>query len=137
MNLPLRNPFPVAVTPLATLMIAVALTGCTDSGGGGGSNFDPKRVAHASASSSAVVVEGRYLVYLASEVLSGVGGTNFNAANGDADTGDDCAVVIDMPDKDAFELNVATLGVQIVGANIYLVVSEAADSKDWNLDADT
>ena len=115
----------------ALLTCSLALGGCNKVGGNDTNNFDPIGTAHPTASSSAYVVEGRLLVYLASESLSGVGGTNFNLANGDGDTGDDCAVVVDMVTKDETDLNVATTDMKIVGTSVYLIVSESADSKDW------
>lgn len=107
----------------------LALSGCSGSGSGTAS-FVPIATAHSSASSSPVVVEGKLLVYLASEALSGAGGTNFNP--GDADFADDCAVVVDMVARTETDLNVDALEVKILGDNVYLRVSESEDSFDWS-----
>ena len=40
-----------------------------------------------------------------------------------------------MPNKAEVELNVATSEVKIVANEIYLIVSESADSKDWSVPA--
>lgn len=120
----------VALAALSALG-ALALGACNKVGANDTNRFEPIGTAHPSAAASPFVVEGKLLVYLASEALSGVGGTNFNAANGDPDTGDDCAVVVDMATKDETDLGVATSTVKIVGTDVYLIVSEAADSKDW------
>lgn len=134
----LRKPSLLRTLPLFTIAAGSLLAGCSGGGGGSGvANFDPKRVANATAAASPLVIEGKWLVYLASEALSAVGGTNFNAGTGDGDTNDDCAVVVDMTTKAEVDLGVATLEAKIVGDQIYLMVAETADSKDWNLDADT
>ncbi|MEO6711407.1 MAG: hypothetical protein ABI054_09540 [Planctomycetota bacterium] len=133
----LRNSFRSGLALSLPLLFGAALSGCSGSGSDGVTTFAPKGTQRATAAASPVVVSGKLMVYLASEALSGVGGTNFNAANGDGDTSDDCAVVVDMVAGSETELHVATLSASIVGNDVYLIVSEAADSKDWNVDADT
>jgi hypothetical protein len=132
----LRDPFRSGFRMSAAVLLCVIPCACSGGGSGGVSNFAPAPGAHPSAAASPIVVGGKLTVYLASEALSGAGGTNFNAANGDVDMGDDCAVVVDMTTAVETDLNVATIAASIIGTDVYLIVSEAADNKDWNLDAD-
>jgi len=132
-----RTAFDLVRVPLHALLLGALFIGCSGSDDDDTNTFDVIRTDFASASASTPVVEGKWMVYLASEALSAPGGTNFNVANGDADLGDDCAVVVDMTTKSETNLNVATTAIKILGDQIYLIVSEAADSKDWNVDADT
>ncbi|HUR27507.1 MAG TPA: hypothetical protein VM509_04920, partial [Planctomycetota bacterium] len=129
----LRNAFRFLLCLSAAVWSAATLPSCNGGGDGGVSNFAPAPTRRASAAAAPLVVSGKLVVYLANEATSGVGGTNFNVANGDADTNDDCAVVVDMTTAVETELNVATIAASIVGNDVYLVVSEAADSKDWSL----
>ncbi len=130
----LRDSFGVGIAVSAALLVGATLPGCSGSASSGSSNFITVATKRATAAISPVVVQGHLMVYLASEALSGVGGTNFNLANGDADTNDDCAVVVDMTAGTETDLNVATIAASIVGNEVYLIVSETADSKDWSLD---
>ena len=133
----IRTPSVLAHASLPALLLAALLIGCSGSSDDDTNTFDIIRTEFATAPASVPVVEGKWMVYLASEALSAPGGTNFNSANGDADFGDDSAVVVDMTTKSEINLNVATTAIKILGDQIYLIVSEAADSKDWNLDADS
>ncbi len=128
----LRLPSRLAVASLTSLVSLAALGGCSGGGDSSVSLFDPIATKHSSAASSPVVVEGKWLVYLASEILSGpVPGTNFNP--GDVDFNDDCAVVVDMTTKTETDLFVATIAATVVGNEIYLIVSESEDNKDWSV----
>jgi hypothetical protein len=80
------------------------------------------------------VLSGRWLVYLADEATSGSGGTNFNAANGDGDKLDAIAFVVDMQSGTELNLFTAVESIEILGNQIYLIVDESKDSKDWDSD---
>ncbi len=112
---------------LSTLLL---LAGC-GGGGGGSSKFSLRNTRQGVSNETLVMVEGRWLAYLASEATSGRNGTDYN---GDGDFSDSIAVVVDMRGGRQRELDVATSEIEIIGDEIYLVVAEDQDGFDWDLD---
>lgn len=123
---------------IALLFGAAALAGCGSSDSGT-TFFTPISTRSAAAAVSPIKIHERFMVYLASEASTGPAGTNINT---DADLLDDCAVVVNMATKSETRLPIDTLDFEIVqgpatgSALVYLVVSEAQDGVDWNVDAD-
>jgi hypothetical protein len=120
--------------------LALALlwaSGCSDSGSdgnGGNDKFEPESTDHAAAGGSPLWAVGQWLLYLADENTTGPGGTNMNSGKGDTDDFDQIAVVIDMQSGEARNLHTATDDAAILGNQVWLVVDEDEDSKDWDLD---
>ncbi len=83
------------------------------------------------AANATIVVGGRWIVYFADEATTGMD------LNMDGDMIDSVAAVIDTFVFSKTNLAAAALGAAVVGDQIYLAVSEAADGTDWNNDLDT
>ena len=99
---------------------------------GGGSEtpvFVVTTTEEAVSSVSPVVVRGDWLVYFASEAMTGAGGTMFN---GDGDTSDDVAFVVNMVSGAKSNTGVAAFQAEVIGSEIYLAVRESDDGVDWN-----
>ncbi|MEM9799691.1 MAG: hypothetical protein AAGA20_05140 [Planctomycetota bacterium] len=77
---------------------------------------------------------GDLLVWRMSEAGQGAGGTDFN---GDGDFNDAVPVRQDTVSPIQVRLDVATRSLEIAQGTLFLVVSEADDSRDWNSDLDT
>jgi hypothetical protein len=79
-----------------------------------------------------IVLAGDWLVYFASENFSGPAGTNLNDNGFDVDTVDQVAFAVDLRARTETNLGVAALGAVIVGSDVYVLVDESADGRDWN-----
>ncbi|MCE9595942.1 MAG: hypothetical protein K8S98_17270 [Planctomycetes bacterium] len=111
-----------------------SLSACGGGGGGGGDTiFTPFSTDEAITSGGRIAVDGRWLVFQADESTIGAG----TDLNGDADTADSVAVVVNMVSKAETVLGVAAVDFAVVGSDVYLEVDESLDGFDWNNDADT
>ncbi|MSR61437.1 MAG: hypothetical protein EXS08_03170 [Planctomycetes bacterium] len=129
-----NGPLPSRVPALLVgTLLALATAGC-GSGGGSDSGFALETTTRAASPSAALVVVGDWIVYLASEAFSGPAGTDLN---GDADTTDEVAVVVNTRSRLESSTGVAAQGAVILGSQIYLKVDEGDGIVDWNIDADT
>ena len=99
--------------------------------------FAPQNTPHATLDGLPLVVSDRLLVYLADEASTGSGPSASTDLNGDGDTTDAVAIVVDIPDKRVTSIGVAALDVLAFSGEIYLVVSEADDGTDHDGDGDT
>lgn len=79
-------------------------------------------------------IRERWLVFLADELTTGQGGTDFN---GDTFFDDQVPVVVNMATRTEVVLPVSAREVAILGAHVFLVVDEAQDRRDWSGDGDT
>lgn len=125
---------------LALLTLLSLLPAGCSSGSSTSTSYVLRNTSVAVAGATRVAVAGRNLAFLASEGTTnhdGPGGTNYNAANGDADFIDTIAVAVDLQTLAESVLGVAALDLAWIGDELYLAVSESADSKDWNEDSDT
>ena len=68
------------------------------------------------------------MVYFASEALVGAG----TDMNGDGDTADEVAVAVMLAQATEVVLGAAALDCAVVGSEVYLVVDEVKDNRDWN-----
>ncbi len=122
----------------AATSLALVLAASCDPGAqfGNGVLFVPHSTHEAVAPNALIKVSDRWLVFQADEATSGAdgAGANFNAANGDSDTSDPIAVLVDMNTKKETVLGVACSEIAIVENEIYFAVDEAADHFDWNGD---
>jgi len=118
---------------LALLATGLLTTACSV-GGGGSSSFVIRRSKVSVAAGTPVAISGRYLAFLADEATTGAGGTDMN---GDTDKIDSIAVLVDMSAAVETKLNVAATSLAWAGSELYMVVDEALDGRDWNGDTDT
>jgi hypothetical protein len=86
------------------------------------------------APSTPIAISGEHLAFLADEATTGPGGTDMN---GDGDVTDSIAVMVDMRTEVETRLDVAAVGVAWIGGELYMIVDEALDGRDWNQDGDT
>ena len=68
------------------------------------------------------------MVYFASEALIGTG----TDMNGDGDTADEVAVAVMLAQATEVVLGAAAIDCAVVGSEVYLVVDEVKDNRDWN-----
>ena len=122
---------PIRLLVYPTLFLA-ALAGCSSSSSDS-SSFVVHNTTVAVPGTTPIVISGHNLAFLASEGTSGPGGTDFN---GDGDKIDTIAVAVNMASHVQNVLPVAAKELAWIGNELYLVVDEAADSHDWNVDAD-
>jgi len=126
----MRTRPPASARALACLALLLATTGCSLGGDDDGSAFLVKNTAHATTTQPPTVADG-WIVYLASEFADGA-----TDLNGDGDAVDAVACLFNVKAGTDTVLGVAAVAHAVLGNNIYLVVDEAADGRDWNQDAD-
>jgi hypothetical protein len=107
---------------------------CAGGSGSSPSAIQVRRSTVSVAGGTSIVLSGTHLAFLADEATTGPGGTDMN---GDGDKTDSIAVVIDMNTGVETRLDVAATGIAWAGPELYLVVDEALDGRDWNGDTDT
>jgi hypothetical protein len=116
-------------------LAASVLSGCNESGGGG-VIFVSRDSDTSIGASGKVFVAERWIVFQADEFTTGASGTDLN---GDGDTLDGVARLIEMASQTETGLGVAAENFAILGesnaAHVYLVVDEAEDGNDWSGDA--
>lgn len=108
------------------LLAGALLAGC-----GGGSDdsspvFTVRTTQVAVASSTPLVVSGRWIAFLADEASSG--NTDFN---GDGDSVDSIAYVVNAATRVETNLQVAARELAWLGDQLFLVVDESLDGRDW------
>lgn len=118
----------------AALAAAGVVSGCSESGGGG-IIFVTRNTSAAFGISGKVFVSERWIVFQADEFTTGPGGTDLNS---DGDVTDSVATLVDMGAISETNLGVAVEAFAILGsastAQVYLVVDESKDGKDWSGD---
>jgi hypothetical protein len=121
-----RSPFRSARRTLP-LLAAAGLAACGDSSSGG-SSFAITTTTRAAAPSAPLVVTGDWIVYFASEGFSGAG-TDLTV---DGDTVDQVAHAVDTRTRVETNLMAAAADAKVVGEQVYLVVDETLDNRDWS-----
>ncbi len=81
-----------------------------------------------------VHIRERWLVFLADELTTGPGGTDFN---NDTQIDDQVPVVVNMATRSQTRVPIAAREIAVLGAWLFMVVDEAQDRRDWNGDGDT
>src|SRR5690349_12849982 len=122
---------PMRISTPLTLLVA-ALAGCSSSSDTT-SSFVTTSTTVSVAGTTPIAISAHNLAFLASEGTTGAGGTDFN---GDGDKIDTIAVAVNMGSRVQTVLDVAAKELAWIGNELYLVVDEAADAHDWNVDAD-
>ncbi len=109
------------------LLLSGALAAC----GASGLEDEGVRVRTATLPSSALApaVGTSWFVYFADEALVGPAGTDLN---GDGDAADAVAVAGRLGARTETTIGVAAQGAALVGDDVWLVVDEAADGRDWD-----
>lgn len=125
-----------SLLPALAALIAAATYGCGSSSDGDDDDnlqpFDVVTVPFGVAAAAPIVADGPWMAFLASEASTGA--TDFN---GDGDAIDAVAVRVNTTGKAWTNLDVAAQAIAFANRTLFLVVSEAADGKNWNLDPDT
>jgi hypothetical protein len=117
---------------LSAVALLVTLAACTEKGDET-FLFRPSSTRQAVTGTTPIDVRERWLAYLADELTTGPGGSDFN---GDTDTIDQIAVLVNMVAEHTARLDVAAQEVAVIGKHLYLVTDESADDDDWNNDGD-
>jgi hypothetical protein len=115
-------------------LAAGVLSGCNESGGEA-IIFVSRDTKTSIGATGKVFVAERWIVFQADEFTTGASGTDLN---GDGDTTDGVARLIEMATQTETGLGVAAEDFAILGesssAHVYLVVDELADDNDWSGD---
>lgn len=132
---------PTRSLPLRALggaLLAAALAGACSESGEGGIIFVSRNTTASAAGGSIVRVTERWILFQADEFTTGASGTQLN---GDGDTTDLVAFVVDMASQRETNIAIAADDLAILGtgatAKLLLVVTEGTDDVDWNDDSDT
>jgi hypothetical protein len=125
----MRTSTPPPIRRLLPALLSSALVACGRSDDD--SSFVVRAGAHPAVSGTGIVVAGDWVVYFANEALDGPTGANLNL---DPDRIDAVAFAVNSATGSETNLEVAGTGAAIVGDEVYLVVSEGADGRDWDLD---
>jgi hypothetical protein len=121
------------------LPVMLGLSGLLTACGSGSSSdaFNLRTGTFSASPTAGIVVGGSWAVYFADEATEGPGGTDLN---GDGDLVDEVAVAVKTDKKNREFLTLAQdgLGVAAVTAaansgEIYLLVDESEDGRDWNM----
>jgi hypothetical protein len=122
---------------LASAVLATAglVSGCNESGGGG-IIFVLRDTDTSFGATGKVFIAERWMLFQADEFTTGPTGTDLNS---DGDVIDGVARLVEMAMQTETNLGVAADAFAILGsagsAQLYLVVDEAQDGKDWSGDA--
>jgi len=122
------------------VLLALTLGGCSwigdlfDSGGGGSPfvpAFSPASTEHAADSGTPVLVDERYLAFLARENGTGALGTDLN---GDGDLLDTVPVVVNMFTGFSHVPGASAEDIALIGSRLFFVTDEDRDGFDWDND---
>jgi hypothetical protein len=120
---------------LCLCLLGTLLVSCSGGGGGGSGSLQIINSVHAiDGATGAIVINERWIVFLADEATTGTApGSDLN---GDGDRIDQVPVVMDMAAQNQQSLGVAAQQIFIANAQVYLVVEEAQDGQNWESPAD-
>ncbi len=125
---------PLFLLCAGALIAAASLSGCGSSSGSSNSDaFHVHGTQWSVGGNTKVAIAGFNIAWLADEATTGAGGTDLN---GDGDKIDASVVFVNATSKTQANVGVAATDLVWVGAELYMVVSEALDGRDWNADAD-
>lgn len=131
-NVPHRTPAHVAPCPY--LLLAFGLVAACSSGGSDESQaFQVRGTQWSVGGGTKVAISGNDIAWIADEATTGAAGTDLN---GDGIANDGSAVYVDAATQTQINIGVAAQDLLWIGSELYLVVSEAFDDEDWNLDTD-
>lgn len=113
---------------LCAALFGATLFGCSGSGSGS-TSFTLHETTQSIASTTVPELSGVLFAFLADEATFGAGGTDLN---GDADVIDSVAVVVNTSNQVETELGVAALELEWVGDDLFLIVNETLDGRNWD-----
>ena len=124
--------------PALLIVGALWVSACSGGGDDGDSSFTVRTTTVSVAGSTPIAIGGNNIAFLADEATTGAGGTDMN---GDGDMID--SIVIAVNAGSAAQTNLGVAGnpnvqgsVAWIGDELYFVVDEAVDGRDWNADTD-
>jgi hypothetical protein len=119
---------------LAFVATSSATAGCggSSSGDSGSDLFVVRSTNVSTYGATPIRVSGAYLAFLADEATTGMGGTDLNGDGGSPV--DTVAHVVNTSANTQFRLGVAADDLAWAGSELYLVVDETRDGRDWNDD---
>ena len=113
---------------LSAAFLATTLAGCSGSGSDSNALFI-RSTTQSVAGGATVELSGFLIAFLADEATFGAGGTDLN---GDTDVIDSIAVVANSSTGVEIDLGVAALELEWVGNDLFLLVNEALDGRNWD-----
>lgn len=120
-------------TVLSPLLLSLATVAACVKSSDGTFLYQVRNTKVSVAANARIEVHERWLVFLANELTTGQGGTDFNS---DGDFSDQVPVVVNMAAQNEKRVLVAAQDIAILGSQLYFVVDEAEDERDWNSDGD-
>jgi hypothetical protein len=128
-----RSAPPFVVVSLVSIALGalVSLGSCAKTSSSGSNSFVSNVTSYAVAANTKVVVSHNGIAFLADEATTGAGGSHLN---GDMDVTDQVVIVIDAGARTQTNLGVAAQDILWNGSDLYMVVNEGLDGKDWNND---
>lgn len=123
----------VACSTLAFGLLAIACSGGDEDQS---EALVVRNSAFAVGATTPLVADGYQFAFLASEAASGAPGASTTDLNGDRDTLDDVAVLVDARTRIETVTGIAARAVAMLGGELYLSVDEARDDFDWSGDDD-
>jgi len=121
-------------TLLTPLLLSLATLAACVEASDGTFLYQVRNTKSSVAANARIEVSDRWLVFLADELTTGQGGTDFNS---DGDFSDQAPVVVNMAAQNEKRVLVAAKDIAILGSQLYLVVDEVEDERDWSGDGDT
>jgi len=120
---------------LGILGTALALLASCSGGGSSSGGLTIVNSVHGiDGAAGAIVINERWFVFLADEATTGVApGSDLN---GDGDRTDEIPVVMDVAANTEQSLGVAAQQIFVANAQVYMVVNEAVDGRNWESPAD-
>jgi hypothetical protein len=125
----LSAPSPLLSTVLA--LVGASLAACSSKGSSDSSAFVVRATQWSVGGNAKVAIAGNNIAWIADEATTGAGGTDLN---GDGVANDGTVVYVDAGTRTQINVGVAAQDLLWIGSELYLVVSESTDGKDWNLD---
>jgi hypothetical protein len=112
----------------AAILSGIAVTGCSLGNSGPSFAFTVHRSKVSVAGGTPIAISARFFAFLADEATSGAGGTDMN---GDGDKIDSIAVLVNGNTSVETKLNVAAKALAWAEDELYLIVDEALDGRNW------
>jgi len=117
-----------------SLTAAVFATGCSSGSDDSDSEFRVESANVAAANVLQLRISGAYVAFLAAEDMTSSGGSPSTDLNGDGQPDDSVAHAVNTATGAQFRLGVAARDLAFAGNELYIVVDESLDERDWNDD---
>lgn len=113
----------------ASLFLLLLASACGGTTGLENRDVKVRTTSHPASSTRAPVVGASWFVYFADEALDGMAGTDLN---GDGDRTDQVAFAVRLGSLREDSTGAAALDAAVSGSDVWLVVDEGEDGRDWN-----